>query len=188
MTARSLSGKPARSKTEIAGKPRRVLRISLLAAFVTGLTNCVAPATTPHASSLTMAQRMQAEPPGDYFIGRRYFKSNYRFWGYVRRPGRPWSSAVLVMLNENKKLAPDRAQLGPGTGTSYEGNAGFDNDYEYKITGYFSGDRIYELVSNRTYPEFVLTGYMLLSTHPPPIFRSQLRRRNASPFVIEKPE
>ena len=165
-----------------------ILRALLLLAAITGLTSCATSATTPPPARLAMAQRIQAEPPGDYFIGRRYFKSNYRFWGYIRRPGRPWNSAVLVMLNENKMLAPDRSQLGPGTGASYENNAGFDNDYEYKLTGYFSGDRIYELVSNRTYPEFVLTGYTLLSTRPPPIFQSQIRRHRVSPFAIEKPE
>ncbi len=135
-----------------------------------------------------MAQQIANEPPGDYFIGRRYFKGNYRFWGYLRRPGRPWSSAVLVMLNENKKLAPDRATLGPGTGNSYEGHAGFDNGYEYRLEGYFSGDKVYELVSNRVYPEFVLTGYTLRSTHPPPIFPSQLTGRRLGESEIEKPE
>ncbi len=135
-----------------------------------------------------MARQIQAEPPGDYFIGRRYFKSNFRFWGYVRRPGQPWSTATLVMFNENKKLAPDRSQLGPGTGSSYEAHAGFDNDYEYQLHGYFSGDQVYELVSNRIYPEFVLTNYQLVSTHPAPIFPSQLMGRGVNPSVIEKPE
>src|SRR6184192_3512839 len=59
---------------------------------------------------IEMAQRIAAEPAGDYFIGRRYVKPNFKFWGYVRRPGQPWSSAQLVMLNENQKLAPDREQ------------------------------------------------------------------------------
>src|SRR6476620_1337166 len=36
---------------------------------------------------LNMATQIQAEPPGDYFIGRRYYKPDYHFWGYVRRPG-----------------------------------------------------------------------------------------------------
>ncbi len=138
--------------------------------------------------SRALAEQIAGEQPGDYFIGRRYFKGNYRFWGYVRRPGQPWSAAVLVMLNENKKLAPDRAQLGPGTGETYEGHAGFDNNYEYLLHGYFSGDKVYELVSNRVYPEFVLTGYQLRSTHPLPIFRSQRTGRPVGQDVIEKPE
>lgn len=39
---------------------------------------------------VAMAARIQAEPPGNYFIARRYFKPDYKFWGYVRRPGQPW--------------------------------------------------------------------------------------------------
>ena len=54
------------------------------------------------------AANIRSEEPGDYYIGRRYYKSDYKFWGYVRRPGQPWSSAKLVMLNEHGKLAPDR--------------------------------------------------------------------------------
>ena len=139
-------------------------------------------------SRAQMSREIAAEPPGDYFIGRRYFKPTCKFWGYVRRPGAPWASAVLVVLNENQQLAPDRAQLGPGTGRSYEKGVGFDNNYEYRLEGYFSGDKVYELVSNSIYPEFVLTGYELRSTHPAPIFASQLRGAKPNPAVIEKPE
>ena len=53
-----------------------------------------------------MAQNIQAEPLGDYFIGRRYYKPDFKFWGYVRRPGQPWSTAQLVMLNEKQKSRP----------------------------------------------------------------------------------
>lgn len=127
---------------------------------------------------LHMAQQIQAEPPGNYFIGRRYYKPDFKFWGYVRRPGEPWSTAVLVMLNENQKLAPDREQL----------NFGFDNNYEYKLYGHFSGDKVYEPASNGVYPEFVLTGYELLSTNPPPIFKSQFSGSGDNRYQIEKPQ
>jgi hypothetical protein len=123
-------------------------------------------------------QRIQAEPPGNYYIGRRYYKQNFHFWGYIRRPGQPWSTAQLVMLNENKKLAPDREQI----------NFGIDNNYEYKLYGHFSGDRVYEPASNGVYPEFVLTGYELISTNPPPIFKSQVSGTGANQYQIEKPE
>jgi hypothetical protein len=130
---------------------------------------------------IEMAQRIAAEPTGDYFIGRRYFKPDYKFWGYVRRPGQPWSAAEMVMLNEKQKLAPDRERL----------DFGSDNNYEYKLYGYFSGDKVYEPASNGIYPEFVLKGYELISANPPPIFKSQFRG-NASPadlrYVVEKPE
>ncbi|HEV8422059.1 MAG TPA: hypothetical protein VGQ40_01850 [Chthoniobacterales bacterium] len=127
---------------------------------------------------VAMAARIQAEPPGNYFIARRYFKPDYKFWGYVRRPGQPWSTAELVMLNENQKLAPDREQL----------NFGSDNNYEYKLFGYFSGDKIYEPASNGIYPEFVLKSYELISTNPPPIFKSQFHGSGDNRYQIEKPE
>jgi hypothetical protein len=128
-----------------------------------------------------MAAGIAAEPPGDYFIGRRYFKPDFKFWGYVRRPGESWSAAQLVMLNEKQKLAPDRERLAFGS----------DNNYEYRLHGYFSGDKVYEPASNGIYPEFVLTGYELISTNPPPIFKSQYDSRAqaaSTRFLIEKPE
>ena len=93
-----------------------------------------------------MANSIAAETPGDYYIGRRYYKPDFKFWGYVRRPGQPWTTAQMVMLNEKQKLAPDREQL----------NFGSDNNYEYKLYGYFSGEKVYEPASNTIYPEFVL--------------------------------
>ncbi len=130
---------------------------------------------------IAAAARIQAEPPGDYFIGRRYYKPDYKFWGYVRRPGQPWSTAQLVMLNEKLKMAPDREQLSFGN----------DNNYEYKLTGYFTGDNVYEPASNSVYPEFVLKTIDLISVSPAPIFKSQYNSRAAaenSRYHIEKPE
>ncbi len=130
---------------------------------------------------LQTAARIQSEPPGDYFIGRRYYKPDFKFWGYVRSPGQPWSTSRLVMLNEKQKLAPDRAA----------NLFGSDNNYEYKLYGNFSGDKVYEPASNGEYPEFVLKNYEVLSTAPAPIFRSQLNGRSSaavSRLTIEKPE
>ncbi|MEP6937168.1 MAG: hypothetical protein ABI871_03780 [Chthoniobacterales bacterium] len=130
---------------------------------------------------IAMSQRIQSEPPGDYYIGRRYYKPDYKFWGYIRRPGEAWGSAQLVMLNEKQKLAPDREQV----------NFGNDNNYEYKLYGGFSGDKVYEPASNGIYPEFVLKNYELISTNPPPIFRSQYNGRAGaatSRYQIEKPD
>ena len=132
-------------------------------------------------AKIEMAQRIAAEPSGDYYIGRRYYKTDFKFWGYVRRPGQPWSSAQLVMLNEKQKLAPDRESLSFGS----------DNNYEYKLYGYFSGDNVYEPASNGVYPEFVLKRYELISTNPTPIFKSQYRGTAQAAdlrYVVEKPE
>ncbi|HEY8649385.1 MAG TPA: hypothetical protein VIL70_00565 [Chthoniobacterales bacterium] len=131
-----------------------------------------------HQARIAMFQRIQREPPGDYFIGRRYFKPDYKFWGYVRRPGQPWNMARLVMLNEKQKLAPDREQV----------NFGFDNNYEYKLYGNFSGENVYEPASNGVYPEFVLRGYELISTNPGPIFKSEYSGEDNNRYQIEKPE
>jgi hypothetical protein len=66
---------------------------------------------------IEMTQQIAAEPAGDYYIGRRYYKPDYKFWGYIRKPGQPWSTAELVMLNEKWKLAPDRERLEFGSDT-----------------------------------------------------------------------
>jgi len=29
------------------------------------------------------------EPGGNYFIGRRYYKENFYYWGYIRQPRQP---------------------------------------------------------------------------------------------------
>jgi hypothetical protein len=88
------------------------------------------------------------------------FKEDYKMWGWIREPGKPWTSARLVMLNEQTKLAPDRTS----------GKIGGDNNYIYRITGRFSGETVYEPASDRFYPEFILTAYELISTKPEPIY------------------
>jgi len=124
-----------------------------------------------------VARSIAAEQPGSYYIGRRFYRRNYFFWGYVRRPREPWSSAQLVMLNEQKVLAPDR-----------EANAmGYDNNTEYRLDGYFSGQTVYEPASNAFYPEFVLTGYKAMSSNPQRIFREP-KATDPNRLVIDKPE
>lgn len=113
------------------------------------------------AARATMLAEIRTEAPGNYYIGRRYYKVDYKFWGFVRKPGQPWSTAKLVMLNEQSKFAPDRQQ----------GKLGLDNDYEYKLLGDFSGQTVYEPASNGFYPEFVLKGYELRSATPAKIYR-----------------
>jgi hypothetical protein len=129
------------------------------------------------SNRLSMSNAIRAEEPGDYYIGRRFYKKDYKFWGYVRKPGQPWSGAQLVMMNEQTKLAPDREQ----------GSIGSDNGYEYKITGDFTGQTVYEPASNGKYPEFALKGYELRSATPPNIFNTPgatdpARRIIARPF------
>jgi hypothetical protein len=107
-----------------------------------------------------MAAAIRAEQPGNYFVGRRMFKKDYKMWGWVRDPGQPWKSARLVMLNEQTLLAPDRVR----------GTLGDDNNHEYRLEGRFTGETIYEPASDRFYPEFQLTGFKLVNSQPPPIY------------------
>src|SRR4051812_31170965 len=155
------------------------LALSLgLAALV--LTGCETVPEGIQSARNAMQQQIASEPPGDYFIGRRYYKPDFKFWGYVRRPGQSWTTAQLVMLNEKQKLAPDRQAL----------NFGSDNNYEYKLYGFFSNEKVYEPASNTIYPEFVLKNYELVSTTPPPIFNSQVSgaaQAGTSRLTIEKP-
>jgi len=136
---------------------------------VAALTGCET--IDPYASErAAAAAAIHLEAPGDYFIGRRFYKEDYKMWGWVREPGRPWSSAKLVMFNEQQKLAPDREG----------GKLGTDNNYEYKLFGGYSGETVYEPASNRFYPEFVLKGYELKSASPPMIFKE---KRSTDPAV-----
>jgi hypothetical protein len=128
------------------------------------------------AARPAMLNAIASEEPGSYFIGRRFYKSDYRFWGYVRSPRRPWSTSQLVMFNEHSKLAPDREL----------GNLGADNGYEYRLEGFFSGDTVYEPASNRFYPEFVLKGYELRASAPAAIYRTAMAMDPES-RVIPKP-
>lgn len=141
------------------------------------LTGCVNDLThTDNVARQAMNDAIRNEPPGDYYIGRRYYKVDYKFWGFVRSPGQPWSTAKLVMMNENTKLAPDREK----------GILGSDHGYEYKLYGHFSGETVYEPASNAFYPEFVLTGYELISTNPAPIF-STPGANDPTRRIIENP-
>lgn len=124
-----------------------------------------------------MLAEIPNEPRGDYFIARRYYKSDYKFWGYIRRPGEPWSQAKMVMLNENTRLAPDRER----------GILGLDNGYEYQLAGYFSGETVYEPASNSFYPEFVLKGYELRSKSPAPIYLNVAAALDPARRTIQPP-
>ena len=136
--------------------------VFLIPFLASGFFSGCATADPNEQSRVTMLAEIAAEPAGDYFIGRRYYKVDYKFWGYIRKPGQPWSTAKMVMLNEKTKLAPDREL----------GKLGSDNNYEYKLYGSFSGDTVYEPASNGFYPEFVLKGYELKTVTPAKIYKT----------------
>ncbi len=139
---------------------RRLLLVILALFAIPHFTACTADYEAMRKARQAMEAEIKTEPQGDYFIGRRYYKSDYKFWGWIRKPGQPWSTAKLVMMNEQAKLAPDREA----------GHIGSDNGYEYKLYGKFSGDTVYEPASNSKYPEFVLKNYELRSATPANIY------------------
>lgn len=111
--------------------------------------------------------KISAEQTGDFYYGRRYFVNKTRFWGYLKKPRESWSRAKLVMFNESQKTNPDRLSESGPTGQRY----GFDQNYEYKINGSFTGREIYEPNSNQFLPEFRLSGYDLVNRSPGWLFR-----------------
>lgn len=142
------------------------MRHSLFTFATLSLLLVLAGCESPEQSGIEAARIAQRaavlqEPPGNYFVGRRYYNANYKFWGYVRKPGQPWRTAQLVMLNEKEKMAPDREV----------NQFGVDDNCEYHLYGHFTGETVYEPASNRFYPEFLLTNYELVNRNPPPIFR-----------------
>ena len=155
-------------------RPFLVLAIAALFSLV----GCATPEMKDRrAARQTMEDAIRQEEAGNYYIGRRYYKQDYKFWGYVRKPGQQWSTSKLVMLNEQGKLAPDREL----------GKLGSDNNSEYKLYGEFTGQTVYEPASNGFYPEFQLKAYELRNISPANIYKEAgatdpARRIIATPY------
>jgi hypothetical protein len=107
------------------------------------------------------------EPTGDFYYGRRYYIEKTRFWGYLRKPRQPWSKAKLVMFREDRMKSPDRLPEGGGSGQRYA----YDNNFEYKIRGNFTGKEVYDPNSNQFLQEFMLSGYEVVNRNPGWVFR-----------------
>lgn len=123
------------------------------------------------------------EPRGDWYVGRRFYIERTQFWGYLRRPGQSWDDAKLVMINENRRSAPDRLQEMPTSA----GNAhGFDHNHEYKMWGNFTGRTIYDPNSDLFLPEFMLTNWETVSTRPGWLFHPKERFNGAQLLRFEK--
>lgn len=106
------------------------------------------------------------EPKGNYFIGRRYHVPATRFWGYLRSPGQTWRTAQLVIMDESSCKTPDR--LPEYTGTP---RYTYDNNYEYKVYGKYTGKYGYEPNSNLKLPIFKPTGFVETNTDPGWLFK-----------------
>ncbi|MBK1881498.1 hypothetical protein JIN85_03665 [Luteolibacter pohnpeiensis] len=118
----------------------------------------------------TMEERKAAiasEPTGNFYYGRRYYIEKTRFWGYLKKPRDSWQNADLVMMDESKKHVPDRLSEDGPPGHRY----GYDNNYEYRLYGYYTDKKTYDPNSNQFLKTFMLTDYQLVSKDPGWLFR-----------------
>ncbi|MCX8496340.1 MAG: hypothetical protein ORN51_09175 [Akkermansiaceae bacterium] len=111
--------------------------------------------------------KLANEPVGDFYYGRRYFVEKTRFWGYVRKPRQSWNRAKLVIIREDQKHSPDRLLENGPPGKRYA----FDQNFEYRLRGQFTGSKAYDPNSNQFLDEFMLTGYELVDSNPGWLFR-----------------
>ena len=107
------------------------------------------------------------EPTGNFYYGRRYYVKKTRFWGYLREPRQPWKKAKLIMLLEDRKLAPDRLPENGPAGQRYA----FDHNHEYRMWGRYTGRNAYDPNSNQVLPEFQLTRFERIDPAPGWLFR-----------------
>jgi hypothetical protein len=103
-----------------------------------------------------------SEPTGDFYYGRRYFVQKTRFWGYLRNPRQSADKAKLVIFREDRKRNPDRLPENGPPGQNY----GFDQNYEYRIRGNYTGETAYDPNSNQFLSVFMLTGYEVVNRDP----------------------
>ena len=104
--------------------------------------------------------QISSEQTGDFYYGRRYYVKKTRFWGYLRKPRQSASNAKLVIFKEDRKRNPDR--LSESGSPAY----GYDNNYEYRIRGNYTGEEAYDPNSNQFLPVFMLTGYEAVNRNP----------------------
>ncbi len=113
------------------------------------------------------AVKIAGEPVGDFYYGRRYYVEKTRFWGYLRKPRQPWNKSKLVVFREDRKPSPDRLPENGPDGGRY----GFDENFEYRIYGHYTGKTAYDPNSNQFLPEFMLIGYEMTDCNPGWLFR-----------------
>lgn len=145
-------------------------RILSLLGVCFALTQCGASSGSGNLGGPTVEERtakIATEPTGDFYYGRRYYVEKTRFWGYLRQPRQPWSRAKLVIMREDKVHVPDRKPENGPSGQSYA----FDNNFEYRIRGHYTGKEAYDPNSNQFLPEFMLSGYEVIDRQPGWLFR-----------------
>ncbi|MFM2297074.1 MAG: hypothetical protein RL117_781 [Verrucomicrobiota bacterium] len=147
-----------------------ILQLGIATLMVSLLTQCASLSGSGNMGGPTeevRAAQIAAEPKGDFFYGRRYYVRKTRFWGYLRKPGQSARQSKLVIFRETNKLCPDRLPENGPPGQRY----GFDQNYEYRIWGRYTGREVYDINSNQFLPEFLLTDYQLVNQQPGWLFR-----------------
>lgn len=120
---------------------------------------------SPNMGGPSIEQRkaeIAGEATGDFLYGRRYYVQKTRFWGYLRKPRQSADQAKLVIFREDRKHSPDRMPENGPDGQRY----GFDNNYEYRIRGNYTGETAYDPNSNQFLPVFMLSGYEVVNRNP----------------------
>ena len=120
---------------------------------------------SPNMGGPTQEERQAAiasEPTGNFYYGRRYYVEKTRFWGYLREPRQSADKSKLVIFKENRRKNPDRLSEDGPPGARY----GFDNNYEYRIYGNYTGEKAYDPNSNQILPVFALSDYQVVSRQP----------------------
>lgn len=107
------------------------------------------------------------EATGDYYIGRRYYIPNCRFWGYLRRPGQSWRTAKLVMMDESLTHTPDRGPEPPLENATF----GTDANVEYIVHGAYTGDNAYDPSTDQILPVFRANKYEVKDKEPGFLFK-----------------
>ncbi len=102
------------------------------------------------------------ESPGDYYVGRRYYVPLTRFWGYLRRPGESWRTAKLVIMDESVVRNPDRGYEPPVKGATF----GYDQNYEYLVSGSYTGEKAYDPSTDQILPVFRPTQFEVRNKKP----------------------
>ncbi len=149
------------------------MRVVLLVIACTLLTHCGTSSSVGSGNLLggpTVGERNAAiasETSGDYYYGRRYYIEKTRFWGYLRKPGQSWNNAKLVMMREDRQRVPDRLSENGPDGQRY----GYDQNYEYKVRGNYTGKQVYDPNSNQFLDEFMPTSFELVNRQPGWIFK-----------------
>jgi hypothetical protein len=147
------------------------------------LTSCVDPMIEQQLSDRRLL--ISSEPRGDWFVGRRFYIERTQFWGYLRRPGQSWDDSKLVMMNESQRRVPDRLpEMPAGDGPAH----GFDHNREYRIWGYYTGNKIYDPNSDLFLPEFMLTNWEVKNESPGWLFHPKEKMDGQHLLRFEKTE